>query len=149
MLEDIKNHKPVKLLEYLLHFWYSEKKSIVYIFNHDNTGGLIISLLNNVIEKELKLGKQNVKTDEWLSNLCKAVKTKHWPIQLAFFLKQKNKNTQNTLAMKKNSEKNKKHTIIIESEICDLLDIGFPVVKVKNLNWQFFSCFTEPILADF
>ena len=150
MLEDIKNHKPVKLLEYLLHFWYSAKKSIVYIFNHDNTGRLIISLLNNVIEKELKLGKQNVKTDEWLSNLCKAVKTKHWPIQLAFFLKQKNKNTQNTLAMKKNSEKNKKHTIIIESEFVIFLTLGVLWWKLKilidnfshvspNRFWRIFS----------
>ena len=136
MLEDIKNHKPVKLLEYLLHFWYSAKKSIVYIFNHDNTGGLIISLLNNVIEKELKLGKQNVKTDEWLSNLCKAVKTKHWPIQSAFFLKKKN--TQNTLAMKKILRKTKKTHNYQYVWICDLLDIGSPVVKVKNLYWQFF-----------
>ena len=106
MLEDIKNHKPVKLLEYLLHFWYSAKKSIVYIFNHDNTGGLIISLLNNVIEKELKLGKQNVKTDEWLSNLCKAVKTKHWPIQ-SVFLKKKKKKYPKYISDVNNYEKNK------------------------------------------
>ena len=33
--------------------------------------------------------------------------------------------------------------------ICDLPEIGFPVVKVENLYCQFFSCFTEPILADF
>ena len=148
MLEDIKNHKPVKLLEYLLHFWYSAKKSIVYIFNHDNTGGLIISLLNNVIEKELKLGKQNVKTDEWLSNLCKAVKTKHWPIQLAFLKKKKQKYPKCISDEKKFWEKQKTHNYHWVW-ICDLLHIGFPVVKVKNLNWQFFSCFTEPILADF
>ena len=147
MLEDIRNHKPVKLLEYLLHFWYSAKKSIVYIFNLDNTGGLIISLLNNVIEKELKHGKQNVKTNEWLSNLCKAVKTKHWPIQSAFFLK-KQKYPKYISDEKKFWEKQKKHNYQC-LWICDLLDIGFPVVKVKNLYWQFFSCFTEPILADF
>ena len=148
MLEDIKNQKPVKLLEYLLHFWYSAKKSIVYIFNHDNTSGLIISLLNNVIEKELKFGKQNVKTDEWLSNLCKAVKTKHWrPIQSAFFLT-KQKYPKYISDEKKFWEKQKTHNYQCVW-ICDLLDIGFPVVKVKNLYWQFFSCFTEPILADF
>ena len=28
------------------------------------------------IEKKLQLRKQNVKTNEWLGNLCKAVKTK-------------------------------------------------------------------------
>ena len=28
-------------------------------------------------KQKLKLGKQNVKTDEWLGNLCKALKTKH------------------------------------------------------------------------
>ena len=33
--------------------------------------------------------------------------------------------------------------------ICDLPEIGCPVVKVENLYCQFFSCFTEPILADF
>ena len=33
--------------------------------------------------------------------------------------------------------------------ICDLPEIGFPVVKMENLYCQFFSCFTEPILADF
>ena len=31
--------------------------------------------------------------------------------------------------------------------IWDLPEIAFPVVKVKNLYYQFFSCFTEPILA--
>ena len=39
----------------------------------------LISLLNTVIEKKLKLAKQNVKTDEWLGNLCRAVKSKHLP----------------------------------------------------------------------
>ena len=29
--------------------------------------------------KKLQLGKQNVKTNKWLGNLCKAVKTKPWP----------------------------------------------------------------------
>ena len=33
--------------------------------------------------------------------------------------------------------------------ICDLPEIGSPVVKVENLYCQFFSCFTELILADF
>jgi len=44
----------------------------------------------------------------------------------------------------------KKATIIrCFVSICDLLEIGFPVVKVENLYCQFFSYFTEPVLADF
>ena len=50
MLQDIKNYQPVKLLKYLLHFWYCAWKSII-VFNHVNTDWLIISLLNTVIEK--------------------------------------------------------------------------------------------------
>ena len=49
---------------------------------------LIIFLLNNVIEKKLQLGKQNVKTNEWLGNLCRAVKTKHLPRCFSAFLSQ-------------------------------------------------------------
>ena len=30
-----------------------------------------------------------------------------------------------------------------------LPEIGVPVVKVENLYFQFFSRFTQPILADF
>ena len=41
------------------------KKTITNIFNQYRH------------RKKLKLGKQTVKTDEWLGNLCKAVKTKH------------------------------------------------------------------------
>ena len=33
--------------------------------------------------------------------------------------------------------------------ICDLREIGSPVVKVENPYFQLFSSFTEPILADF
>ena len=39
------------------------------MFNHVNTDWLIISLLNTVREKKLQLGKQNMKTNEWLGNL--------------------------------------------------------------------------------
>ena len=44
----------------------------------------------------------------------------------------------------------KKNTIIrCFVWICDLPEIGCPVVKVENLYFQFFWCFTEPILAIF
>ena len=57
-----------------------KKKTITNIFiYYVNTDWLIISFLNTVIEKKLKDGKQNVKTDEWLGNLCEALKMKHWP----------------------------------------------------------------------
>ena len=46
--------------------------------------------------------------------------------------------------------KEKKNTIIrCFVWIYDLPEIGCPVVKVENLYSQFFSSFTEPILADF
>ena len=65
------------------------RKIITYIFNHVIIEWLIISLLNTVIEKKIKLGKQNVKTDEWLGNLCKAVNTKRVSHTLSrCFLKQ-------------------------------------------------------------
>ena len=53
MLQDItKNYKPVKLLKYLLHFWFCVKKknnNILTILTR--TDWLIISILNTVIEK--------------------------------------------------------------------------------------------------
>ena len=80
MLQDKKNYQPVKMLKYLLYFWYCAKKLNTNIFNHVNTDWLIISLLNTFTEKKKTFGEQNVKMDEWLCNLWKAVlKTKHWP----------------------------------------------------------------------
>ena len=73
------------LPKYVLHFWYcAKRKPITNISNHVNTDWLIISLLNTVVEKKLKLGKQNVETDEWLGNLCKALKTKHCTLTQVF-----------------------------------------------------------------
>ena len=54
-----------------------KKKTITNIFNRVNR------LTNNYPfkyrhgKKKLKLGKQNVKTDEWLGNRCQALKAKH------------------------------------------------------------------------
>ena len=78
MLQDI-NYKPLKLkIPSAFLIW--RKKKITNIFNHVNTDWLIISLsVKCRHRKKLQLGKQNVKTNEWLGNLCKAVKTKHWP----------------------------------------------------------------------
>ena len=72
MLQDIKNCKPIKLK--ILSAFLILHKKITNIFNHVNTDWLIISLLNTVIEKNYSLEK-----NEWLGNLCKAFKTKHWP----------------------------------------------------------------------
>ena len=65
-----------KTAKILTAFLLMRKKSII-VFNHVNTDWLIISLLNTVIEKKLKLGKQNMETDKWLGNLCRTVKTRH------------------------------------------------------------------------
>ena len=81
MLQDIKNHKPVKLLKYLLHFWYCAKKSIINIFNHVNTDWIITSLLNIAIEKkkyqslETRMWRQ---TGSWVT-YPKPLRKKHWP----------------------------------------------------------------------
>ena len=72
-----------------------------------------------------------MKTDKWLSNLCKAVKTKHRPIQSAFSFK-KQKYPQ-YISDEKNSEKNKKHTIISVSEFVIVLTLGFLWWKIKSL----------------
>ena len=86
LLQDMKNYQPVsgtaKILAAFLPIAQKNKtknKTITNIFNRVNTDCLTISLLNTHIEKKLRLGKQNVKTDVWLGNLCKAVKTKHSP----------------------------------------------------------------------
>ena len=46
---------------------------LLLIFNHDNTYFLIFSF-QVPSKKKIKLGKQNVKSDARLGNLCKAVK---------------------------------------------------------------------------
>lgn len=61
-------------MQYILQFYYWPKitdlqtrNKIIHILNHVNTDCLLISLWNTIIE---------VKTDAWLGNLCKAIKTK-------------------------------------------------------------------------
>ena len=46
-------------------------------------------------------------------------------------------------------EENPGNEVGIRLEFCDLPEIGCPVVKVENLYCQFFTSFTELILADF
>ena len=77
MLPDIKKLQASKKAKILTAFLIFRKKKQSYS-NHVNT----YRLTNNFHfkyrhRKKLKLGKQNVKTDEWLGNLCKALKTKH------------------------------------------------------------------------
>ena len=70
-------YQPLKLL-------FSEKKNLIYkikiihIFNHLNTD-CPTSLWNTVIEKIQAWKTVNVKTNAWLGNLCKALKTKQKP----------------------------------------------------------------------
>ena len=64
-----------------------------------------------------------------------------------FFCKQ---NYPTTLAMLYRKFLREENTIIrCFVWICDLPEIGCPVVKVESLYFQFLSFFTEPILADF
>ena len=61
-----------------------------------------------------------------------------------------NKATQNNISDVVSKILEKKNTIIrCFVWICDLPEIGCPVVKVENLYFQFFLSFTEPIWADF
>ena len=80
MLQDIKKLQACKTKNTFCISDIAQKNKITNIFNHVNTDWLIISLsVKCRHRKKLQLGKQNVKTNEWLGNLCKAVKTKHWP----------------------------------------------------------------------
>ena len=51
---------------------------LLLMFNHANTYFLIFSF-QIPSKKKIELGKQNVKSDERLGNLCKAVKRKTDP----------------------------------------------------------------------
>ena len=133
-----------------MHFWYCAKKNNNNIFNHVNTDWLIISLLNTVIEKKLQLGKQKVRTNEWLGNLCKAVKTKHWPRCFSFSRSFKTKTNQNTLAMLYRKFLRKKQLSNVLSEFAIFLKLGLLWWKRKifianfshvspNRFWRIFS----------
>ena len=140
-----KNYKPVKL-KYFLQSDIAQK-----IFNHVNTDWLIISLLNTVIEKNYSLENRVWRqTSGWVTCAKPSRRNTDLGVSHTFSWRFQAKTTQNTLAMLYWKFLRKKKTIIkCFIWICYLPEIGFPVVKVENLYFQFFSSFTEPILTDF
>ena len=141
--------------------------SVILRKNHVNKDWLIISILNTVIEKTIKAWKTESETDEWLGNLCKALKTKHWPTCFSHILsavfKTKlpkkhyrcsienswEKRTQLSDQPRSQGRREPWERGCYQTWICDLPEIGCPVVKVENLYCQFFTSFTELILAEF
>ena len=151
MLQDVKKLPACKTSKYLLHFWYCTKKSIINIFNHVFTDWVIISLLNTYVEKILKLGNRMWRqTSDWVTCAKPSKRNTDPDVSHTFRQRFSNKTTQNALAMLYRKFLRKKNIIIrCFVWICDLPEIGCPVMEVKNLYCQFFSYFTEPILADF
>ena len=144
----IKNYQPVKLLKYLLHFWYCAKKSVI-VFNHVNTDWLIISLLNTVIEKKFKAWK--MKTNKWLGNLCRAVKTKHLPgvsdtLSRRFLNQNYPKYTNDVIS--KNSWENKTQLSEVLSEFVIFLILGFLCWELKIFTASFLK-FHRPDFGGF
>ena len=151
MLQDVKKLPACKTSKYLLHFWYCTKKSIINIFNHVFTDWVIISLLNTYVEKILKLGNRMWRqTSDWVTCAKPSKRNTDPDVSHTFSRRFSNKTTQNALAMLYRKFLRKKNIIIrCFVWIYDLPEIGCPVMEVENLYCQFFSYFTEPILADF
>ena len=90
-------------------------------------------------------------TDEWLGSLCKAAKRNTDPgVSHTFSRRFSKQSYPKYISDVVSKILEKKNTIIrCFVRICELSEIRFPVVTVEDLYCQFFSCFTEPFLADF
>ena len=151
MLQDIKNYKPVKLLKIktLTAFLILRKKTITNIFNHVNTDWLIISLLNTVIGKknwslENRMWRQ---TSGWVTCVNPSRRNTDPSVSDTFSRRFSKQSYPKYISdvVTKILERKKKQLSDVLSEFVIFLKSG----KVENLYCQFFSCFTEPILADF
>ena len=140
MLQDKKNYQPVKMLKYLLYFLYCAKKLNTNIFNHVNTDWLIISLLNTFTEKKSLENRMW----RWTSG-CVTCGKPSWrrntdpDVSHTFTRRFSKQNYPKYISDVVSKITEKKNAIIrCFVWICDLPEIGC-----------LFSCFTEPILADF
>ena len=153
MLQDIKNYQPVKLLKYLLHFWYCAKKKNGDIFNQVNTDWLIIFLLNTVIEKNQSLENRiRRQTRGWVTRAKPSRRNTNPGFSHTVsprFLKQ-NYPTYISDVVSKILEEKKTQLSDVLSELVIFLKLGFLWWKLKilianfphvspNQFWQIFS----------